>query len=281
MISPQPGLTPDLFRTINAMIYEWTGVRYDDKKLYLLENRIRRRLRDLGLPGFEEYVRLLKSASGGERDVFIDLVTIHETFFFRNAPQLNVFVSTALRETVGRLSARGERSMRIWSAACSTGEEPYTLAMMIEMERALPPGMDFTILATDISAEAVKTARRGLYGPYSIRNTPPEYIRGCFNRVDEKNQEVKESVKKRVRVEQMNLLDSAGGPAAESMDIVFCRNVLIYFDTEVRRRVVGALARSLKPGGFLFIGHAESLHGVSDEFAIEMVSGVPVYRKKG
>jgi len=258
-------------------------VHYDERKAYLVENRLQRRLRELRLAEFDEYITLLKAGGGDDRhekDRFIDILTTHETFFFRNVPQLNTFLSRAMPDTIETLKRKGEKVARIWSAACSSGEEPYTLAMMIDHEEAVPAGMEARIFATDISADVIKKAEKGVYDKYSIRNTPKEYLTKYFERTAENSYVLSPCIRKGVMLDKVNIAGQSLPIKPHSMDIVFCRNVLIYFDDIVKQKVVAKLAKTLKPDGYLFIGHSESLHRVSDAFELLMEDGIPMYRKK-
>ncbi|MGK7345799.1 MAG: CheR family methyltransferase [Candidatus Nitrospinota bacterium M3_3B_026] len=277
-----PRLSRETFLALRDLISQWTGVMYEERKTYLLENRLQRRLRFLGMGSFEEYLDALTAdfPSGKEREAFIDLVTTHETYFFRNLPQLEVFVSKALPDLVERLKSRSEKVARIWSAACSSGEEPYTLAMM--MDRKGSPGsfMEARILGTDISPEVLRRAREGLYDRYSLRSTPEGYLKEYFSGEGDGLFRLNERIRRRVKFERGNLLDGSFAIPSRSMDVVFCRNALIYFDDKTKKRAVENIARVLKPGGWLFIGHSESLHKISSDFDLLIEDGVPLYRRK-
>lgn len=282
MAGTPPRLSRETFLALRGLISQWTGVMYEERKTYLLENRLQRRLRALGMKSFEEYLDALTAGfpGGRERDVFIDLVTTHETYFFRNFPQLQVFMEKTVPSLVERLKTRSERVARIWSAACSSGEEPYTLAMMLDRKGAPGPGMEARILGTDISPEVLKRAREGLYDKYSLRSTPEDYLKAYFTGAGGGLFRLDERIKRRVRLEKGNLLDGSFAIPPGSMDVVFCRNALIYFDEKTKKRVIANIARALKPEGWLFIGHSESLHKISAEFNLTIENGVPVYRKK-
>ncbi|VAX20942.1 Chemotaxis protein methyltransferase CheR [hydrothermal vent metagenome] len=276
------GLTNDMFRILRDIIHDMTGILYDESKTYLLENRILRRLSDVGLESFDEYLDIIHNldAHPQEKEAFIDLVTTHETSFFRNAPQLDIFINDALPQILVEAERKGAGEVKIWSAGCSTGEEPYNIAMMMEMSSVVPQNLKVRVLGTDISMLSIKTAKNGLFDSYSLRNAPYEYLHRFFTKVDDKKFMISSSVANSVEFCQLNLLDEEGMCKMSKMDIIVCRNVLIYFDLDVRNKVAKLLHRSLRDGGLLFIGHSESFSDLSEMFTLETRKGIPVYRKK-
>ena len=274
----EPQLSDELFVQLRDMIYRKSGMFFNESKKYLLERRIENRLKELGLEKFEDYYYLLKYSPDGEEEfrALLDEITINETSFYRNAPQMEVFQKYLLPEV---LKAKKVKQLKLWSAGCSTGEEPYTLAILIlEVLGAGISGWSVDILGVDISQSALEKARKGEYGHYTLRNMPLRLVQKYFVK-DGPIYKVREEVKKLVRFEAINLLDRSQTNKIRGMDFVFCRNVLIYFDAEARRRVVASFYESLNPGGYLFIGHSESLHGISRSFDLVHFPKVIVYKK--
>ncbi len=282
MNAQMSGLTNDMFRLLQDIIHEMMGILYDESKTYLLENRILRRISDTGIESFDEYLEIIQNldAYPQEKEAFIDLVTTHETSFFRNAPQLDVFVNGMLPQIFGEAERTGRDEVKIWSAGCSTGEEPYNIAMMMEMNSIVPENLKVRVIGTDVSMLSISNAKNGLFDSYSLRNTPGEYLHRFFSKVDEKKFIIANSVINSVEFRQLNLVDAEAMGEMRDMDIIVCRNVLIYFDSDVRDKVAKFLHRSLRDGGLLFIGHSESFSDLPEMFTLETRKGIPVYRKK-
>ena len=273
-------MTVQEFTLLKDFIYEKTGIYFAENKMYLLESRLANRLNDLSLSSFEEYYYHLKfGGSKTEQEItyLYDLVTTNETSFFRNPPQLDAFKIIVQKNYLN--GTRSEGGLRIWSAGCSTGEEPYTLAiMMLELLAHSNVAMPFTIYGTDISTKALESAKKAVFNNYSIRNTDKSILSKYF--VEEKGvYTLKDSVKKYVTLDFLNLMDPASYRKYRQLDVVFCRNVLIYFDEKGKKTVIDNLHESLKVGGFLTIGHAESLHNISRGFKPLIFPGTIAYQK--
>lgn len=270
-----------MFHEIREYIYQQCGIFFPDNKKYLLEGRLGKRLQVLGLPDFESYLQLLRHGSKRQEEMrfFYEAITINETYFFRNEPQFEAFEHTLVPSV---LQAKGSTSgkLRVWSAASSSGEEAYTLAMIF-LERIKPkyPMLDIEIVGTDINQAVLETARKGLYRDYSIRNMQKYYLEKYFISGDSRYQ-VREELKKFVRFDAMNLYDKPRMRMMTNVDIIFCCNVLIYFDTLSKVQVVSNLYDSLRRGGFLFIGYAESLHGISTAFKLVNFPKTVAYKKE-
>jgi chemotaxis protein methyltransferase CheR len=206
-----------------------------------------------------------------------DLVTTNETSFFRNPPQLDAFKILAQKSFLN--GTRFEGPVRIWSAGCSTGEEPYTLTiLMLEMMERLNKPIQFFVYGTDISTRALESAKKAVFNTYSVRNTDKAILTKYFTE-NKGMYALKENVKKYVSLEFLNLMDSASYRKYKQMDMIFCRNVLIYFDETGKKKVIEMLRESLKPAGFLTIGHAESLHNISRGFKPLIFPGTIAYQK--
>jgi len=273
-------LTGQEFTLLKDFIYEKTGIYFAENKMYLLESRLANRLNELNLTSFEEYYYHLKfGGSKTEQEItyLYDLVTTNETSFFRNPPQLDAFKIVVQKNYLN--GTRPEGGLRMWSAGCSTGEEPYTLAiMMLELLAHSNMTMPFVIYGTDISTKALESAKKAVFNNYSVRNTDKAILSKYFTE-DKGNYILKESVKKYVSLDFLNLMDASAYRKYRQMDVIFCRNVLIYFDEKGKKTVIDNLYESLKPGGFLTIGHAESLHNISRGFKPLIFPGTIAYQK--
>ncbi len=273
-------LTNEEFILLRDFVYEKTGIYFAENKGYLLESRLAGRIEELGLSSFEEYHYYLKYGglkTAQELISLFDLVTTNETSFFRNPPQLDAF-----KMIVQKTHTNGswpEGGLRIWSAGCSTGEEPYTLAiLMLELNSQVGRTRPFTIVGTDISTKALESAKRAIFNQYSVRNTDKDVLRKYFT--EKKGQYIlNDAVKRHVTLDFLNLIDSDSYRKYRQMDMIFCRNVLIYFDEKGKKKVIENLYESLKPNGYLTIGHAESLHNVSRGFKPLIFPGTIAYQK--
>jgi chemotaxis protein methyltransferase CheR len=277
-----PKMTDEMFRLLRDFIYQKTGIYFQDNKKYLLEGRLGKRLQVLGVDDFEDYFQSLRygTQSNDEMKFLYDAVTINETFFFRNEPQFEAFEKTLVPQRLNGKSASGRTKLRFWSAASSSGEEAYTLAM-IYLERLRPkyPLLDIEIVGTDINSSVLETARSGIYREYSVRNMPKFFLEKYFDASDGRFH-ISDHVRRLARFEHMNLYDRNRMRMMTCFDIIFCANVLIYFDMRSKIQVVSDLYDSLNPGGFLFIGYAESLHGISSAFKLVNFPKTVAYKKE-
>ena len=273
-------LRPDEFRLLRDLINGYAGIYFGDEAQSVLERRLRDRLSAWGHKSFGEYYQFLKfSAQGGvELDDAVDLLTTNETYFFREDYQLRAFRD----EVLPRLSLEGgtsgpRRRLSIWSAGCSTGEEVYTLAILIA-ETGLFGSWDVRVYGSDISKRCVAAARRGIYGPSAFRVISPEIKKQYFtDAVD--GCHVIDRIRADCNFGHLNLMDSERVRVVGRVDAIFCRNVLIYFDQRSRKKVIDMFYERLLPGGFLFLGHSESLLNVSTAFELVHLSEDLVYRK--
>ncbi len=276
-------MSVSLFQEIRKYIYNSTGIYFQDNKKYLLESRLQRRINFLGLKNFEEYFALLKSGGSSfaeEKKYFYEAITINETFFFRNQPQLDAMASQIFPEIIANKNSLNRNKIRIWSAASSSGEEAYSVAMVFQdLVRPKFPFMELEVVGTDISAAIVETANQGIYKDYSIRNAPPYYLKKYF-----KNNggiyEVVPEIKKMATFKVMNLYDDFMMKTMLNFDVIICANVLIYFDTASKVKVVSHLYNSLNRGGYLFIGYSETLQGISKAFNLVSFPKTVGYKKE-
>ena len=277
-----PKMTDEVFRAMRDFIYGNTGIYFQDNKKYLLEGRLGKRLQVIGMESFESYLQLVRLSPqrAAEMKFLYEAVTINETFFFRNEPQFEAFEKTLVPQILERKTGAAKSKLKVWSAASSSGEEAYTLAMIyLEKIRPRYAGLEIEIVGTDLSSAVIETARAGVYREYSVRNMPRLYMDKYFEAVDGRFHLVPQA-KKLARFEHLNLYDRGRMRAMGRFDIIFCANVLIYFDQQSKIQVVSDLYDNLNPGGFLFIGYAESLHGISSAFKLVNFPKTVAYQKE-
>jgi|WetSurMetagenome_2_1015567.scaffolds.fasta_scaffold00259_13 chemotaxis protein methyltransferase CheR len=271
-------LKDETFRQIRDFIYEKSGIFIPDNKKYFIENRLGKKIQEKALKSYEDYLYILKF--GGEkkesRELF-DLVTTNETFFFREPLQFDLLFGELLAKIIAENGKAGRKDIKIWSAACSTGEEPYTIGMML-LERPEAAGLRKEIVASDISDSVLGSARSGVYGSYSIRNVSEYYMKKYFT-VNNQQYNLSPSVKSMVRFLNVNLMEDKDTKALRGFDVVFCRNVLIYFDEKAKQKAVSCLYDALRPNGYLFIGTSESLHNITRAFKPTVINKVIIYQK--
>ncbi|MCL1985504.1 MAG: protein-glutamate O-methyltransferase CheR [Betaproteobacteria bacterium] len=269
------------FRQLRDFIYAQCGIFIAENRKYLIENRLAIRIRELSLHSYGEYYNFLRFDSNRRAELtkLFEVVTTNETSFFRNPPQLQIFQDVVLKGAIEDLRKSNQKKLRIWSAGCSTGEEPYTIAIIIhELLRQEVLAWDIKITANDLSEAVLVSARRGIYSEYSLRTTPKEIIAKYFAK-DAQDYKLDPKVKRLVSFGQINLNDKLQLARVDRSHIVFCRNVIIYFDDDMKRRVISAFYDNLLPGGALLIGHSESLHNISRAFKPEHHKGTIIYRK--
>jgi len=262
-------IDPCLYK-IRDLVYRAAGIFQPDTKLRLLADRCGRRMQLLRVTTLRDYLEHLTrpGADHGEMVKLLNEVTIGETCFFRNQPQLDALKNIVWPRIIEARATTPFKKLRIWSAGCSTGEEPYTLAILLLEESAtLFKGWSFDIQATDLNERSVEHARAAIYGDYSVRNLSPHFRQKYFTSVGDKLQ-VNETVKSMVSISRLNLLDDARMLFLKGMDLIFCANVLIYFDLNSKRHVIQHFHSNLQPHGYLFLGHSESLYGVCDQFKL-------------
>jgi chemotaxis protein methyltransferase CheR len=269
-------LAEDDFRLIRDLIKSEFGMFFDDSSKFLLERRLSRRLKLHHINDFRDYYRFLlyDKKRDEEMTALIELLTVNETFFFREQSQLKAFSEEILPEI--REINKDSKRLRIWSAGCSSGEEPYTIAMLV-LEYGFY-GWDVDIFGSDINQRVLTLARQGLYRKNSFRSAGQHYVEKYFK---EENGAfaISEDVKRLVSFSHLNLLDPFKVRFVGKMDVIFCRNVLIYFDQAARKKVVDNFYDSLVDGGYLLLGHAESLINISTSFALKHLKNDMVYQK--
>jgi chemotaxis protein methyltransferase CheR len=268
-------ISDDEFVSLRDLIRERFGIWYDDQKRFLLLSRLSTRLAKRGFETFSAYADFLRRSPQRE-DEWTDLASAlsnNETYFFRERAQLKALAGKILDEFLTRSSR-----VRLWSAACSSGEEPYSLAMTLIETGKVADSM-LSIRATDISPRVLEVADKGFYRALSFRATEPAMIQKWFQPQGD-GFVVSERIKRSVSFGRLNLLDGPRVGAEGPFDAIFCRNVLIYFDKPTQKRVVESFAKALRPGGYLFLGHAESLFHLTDLYEPIVGPDAIVYRLK-
>ncbi len=264
---------------IRDVIYRAAGIFHSDNKLRLLQDRCGRRMKELKLENLRQYSECLTSHPQRQAELvaLLNEITIGETCFFRNQPQLDALRHVVIPNILQAKSHLPLRRLRIWSAGCSTGEEPYTLRMLT-LEEAGGQLKDWSteILATDLNERSLAHAQLGVYGDYSTRHLAPSYRSKYFLPLEDKLQ-VNALARSSVSFSRLNLSDDSRMTFMKSMDAIFCCNVLIYFDLASKRRVIQHFFNNLLPHGYLFLGHSESLYGVNDDFRLVHLPGATAY----
>jgi chemotaxis protein methyltransferase CheR len=267
---------------IRDLIYQISGIYQPDEKLYLLASRCSRRMTVVKAKTPGEYLEHLTCRGNREAELrlLLNEITIGETYMFRSAPQLEAMRTVILPQILESKKALGFKRLHLWSAGCSTGEESYTLAMfLLEESTKQLAGWTFDIVATDLNDNSLTTAKAGIYGEYALRSTTEALRSKYFKRYDEKRLQVTEQLKSVIRFDRVNLNDDSRMTFLKGMDLIFCCNVLIYFDLSSKRKVTQHFYSNLVPGGYLFLGHAESLYQVDDRFHLVHFPGTIGYWK--
>lgn len=274
-------ISAEEFTELRQFIYDKIGISIPERRKYLLENRLGSRLRALNLKSFKEYTNYLKKGTDRLKEMvrLCEKITTNETFLYRDTKQLAVFQDHILKEVLKKQAETGKKELHIWSAGCSSGEEPYTLAIMLHEVLGMSIiGWKIRITANDLSPAMLVKAKKGIYGEYAIRTTPPEILKKYFTQTDQ-GYEVIPRVKKLVSFGPINLSDVRACRRIPSSNIVFCRNVIIYFDDKMKGQVVNAFYDNLNPGGYLFLGHSESIHKLGTQFVTTIKPGGMAYAK--
>jgi chemotaxis protein methyltransferase CheR len=287
-------LTESELRLLQALVYQECGMHFDERRTHFLRDRLQRRLRECQLDSFYSYYRLLISDAGKlELAQLLENLTVNETSFFRNRAQLDLFHRYILEQILQHKQERRDYTLRIWSAGCSTGQEPYTLAMLvadalayyylrnplpIEMptpKPMIPPPWKVEILASDISYSALRSGQEGIYNESQMSSVDYAYRLRYFDKLGDRYA-VKKGVKEIIHFDFHNLKTEY---LPQRNDMIFCRNVMMYFDEAEQRRLVEKFYRCLNSDGFLFVGHAESLLGLTDRFAMVHKNSGTAYQR--
>ncbi len=270
-------LPDDVFRQLRDAIYQRSGLWFSDTSKYLIQKRLSPRARELSFESFQKYFYFLQydARADAEYDRIFDLVTTNETYFFREPAQLAAFSQEIVPELIER---RPGRKIRVWSAGCSSGEEAYTIAMLLT-EGGFYQRSSFEIFATDINQQVLAKARKGIYRENAFRATPAHVQERFFQKEDAHSWRICDEIRNRVQFGRLNLYDGSRVSLVGALDVIFCRNVIIYFDDASKKGVIGSFHQRLLEGGYLLLGHSESLISLSTQFKLKHLKHDMVYQK--
>jgi chemotaxis protein methyltransferase CheR len=278
---PENGLTltDAEFRMFADLVRERCGLHFGSDARFLLEKRLARRLRELEMTSFAAYHYRLRRAARQDEEFanLIDELTTNETYFFRERSQLRALIGEIFTELQAARRGATGRPITVWSAGCSSGEEPYSIVILAQ-EAGMVPGVDLHVYASDISRRMLRKARQGVYREASFRETEPELRKNYFSEKDGLWR-ISDDVKKHVDFIHLNLLDRSKIALLGSMDVIICRNVIIYFNSDTKRQVIQMFSEKLRPGGHLLLGHSESLINLSSSFELRHLRHDLVYRR--
>jgi chemotaxis protein methyltransferase CheR len=269
-------LPDDVFRLLRDQIYKRSGIWFNDSSKYLLQKRLSPRARELSFDSFQKYFYFLQydPRADAEFDQIFDLVTTNETYF-REPAQLSAFIEEIVPDLLSRKTLK---KIRIWSAGCSSGEEPYSIAILLQ-DAGWYEHATFEIFASDINQQVLARARRGTYRESAFRATAPQLRERYFTRNDDNSWRITDEIRNRVSFGRLNLYDEARVSLLGHLDVVFCRNVIIYFDDASKKVVVNNFYNRLVDGGYLLLGHSESLISLSTQFKLRHLKHDMVYQK--
>lgn len=274
-------MSEEEFRLLRDLVYTHCGLWFDDHNSYLLEKRLSCRLAVHQLKSFREYYQLLRFNRKREQELedIMDLLTTNETYFFREEYQLKAFTDEIVPEICdARGMQENNHRIRVWSAGCSTGEEPYTIAMLL-LEMKCLKDWSIEIVGTDISQRVIQHARRGIYRQSAFRSTDDYFKNKYFTPQPEGSFRVMDNVRNLVTISHLNLLDSTRMRMLGSFDLIFCRNVVIYFDQPAKKKVVESFYQVLRDSGYLLLGHSESLMNITTLYNLRHFKNDMVYQK--
>ena len=274
-------LSDEVFDKFRASIYDLCGIYYSENKKYLLEGRISKRIIELDLSSYQEYLTMIRNpVNRDELTSLFDAITINETYFFRANHQFEALENIVIPEIIESKKNKFKKIVRIWSAASSSGEEAYSMAIMIQDRLSKKyPNVEFQILASDINKTVIDNARKGIYKEYAIRNIEKPLLEKYFTK-NGNSYILSEKIKSMVKFTKINLYDDSQMRQVSGCDVIFCCNVLIYFDIPSKQKVITHLFDSLNRGGYLFIGYSESLHGISRAFKLIHLHKAMTYKKE-
>jgi len=280
IFAPDIPMNEDEFRQFRDFVYQHCGLHFTTDGKYLLEKRLAKRLQHHKLSSYKDYYYLLRYGRDKEQELaeVIDALTTNETYFFREEYQLKTLFDEIIPEICARKEAAGKKKLRIWSAGCSSGEEPYTIAMLLLQKPSLA-GWDLEVIGTDISHRVLNIARKGVYSAASFRSTEQFYLERYFTSVEKDKYRINDDVRDLVTISHLNLFENQRVALLGKMDVVLCRNVIIYFDLAAKKKVVQNLYDRLHPEGYLLLGHSESLMNISTSFVLRHFLNDMVYQR--
>lgn len=269
-------LSNEDFRLFKELVCQESGIYLRDERHSFLEAKLQKRLKATGVTSPYRYYKLLTEAKGKqELLLLLDLLTIKETSFFRNMPQFELLKEVVLPDVVLRRMKEGKKILRLWSAGCSTGQEPYSMAMTVVQSPPFPRLWDITILASDLSLTVIESAKAGIYPKEKVKDVETSYLARYFHRRGDVFA-IKDEVRRCVVFDYHNLKHEN---SLQDLDVIFCRNVMIYFDRPEQLKLIEKLHRALAPGGYLFLGYAESLYGLRERFRFVHQNNGTAYQK--
>jgi len=270
-------MTEQEFQRLSEFLYRRTGMLFGEAKSYYVQRRVTERMAASGATSFASYFARLRGDVLGEIEQFINAFTVNETYFYREDHQLQCLTTDLLRE---RLKGKpGGETVRIWSVPCSTGEEPYSIAIWLLENWPQVDAHDVEIIGSDIDTDALEAARAGVYGRRALMRLSAELVDRYFEPLDDEHWRVLEDLRDSVRFSPVNLMDAVETRANGRFDVIFCRNVLIYFDDTSRRIAAENLFENLAPGGFICLGHSESMSRISPLFEVCRYADAIVYQR--
>jgi chemotaxis protein methyltransferase CheR len=272
-----PALTEDEFRRLCDFLYRRTGMVFTEAKRYYVERRVVERMSTTGSPSFGYYFTQLRADASGEIEQFINAFTVNETYFYREDHQLKCLTTDLLTQRV-RHKRPGD-AVRIWSAPCSTGEEPYSIAMWLLENWSLVDDYEIEIIGSDIDTKVLEMAREGHFGKRALMRLSPELIAKYFTTVNDEQWKIIDDLRESVQFSPVNIVEPNETKPFGQFDVIFCRNVLIYFDDASRRMAAENLYENLMPGGFICLGHTESMSRISPLFEVSRFTDAIVYHR--
>jgi chemotaxis protein methyltransferase CheR len=275
--SEQPGATEDEFQRLCDFLYRRTGLHYTPAKRYYIDRRLAERMTAIGAATFANYFAALRADVDGEVEQIVNSLTVNETYFYREDHQLRVLTSSLLPDVVSR--KRPGQPIRIWSVPCSTGEEPYSIAIWLLENWPAVDDFEIEILGSDIDTRVLAAARDGHYGERALSRLSAHLRRKYFEPAGEGRWHIVEGLRESIQFTGVNLVEAQDVARHGRFDVIFCRNVLIYFDDASRRLAAGNLYDALEPGGYICLGHAESMSRISPLFEVCRYEDAIVYRR--
>jgi chemotaxis protein methyltransferase CheR len=270
-------LSEEEFRRLCEFLYRRTGIVFTEAKRYFVERRVLERMTATGAPAFAGYFARLRVDMDGEIEHFVNALTINETYFYREEHQLRCLTTDILAERV-RTKGSGH-AVRIWSIPCSTGEEPYSVAIWLLENWPLVDQYEIEIVGSDIDTDVLEKARAGAFGKRALTRLPAALVEKYFTVLDDDNWVILDDLRDSVRFTRVNIVESAETRPHGRFDVIFCRNVLIYFDDASRRVAAENLFENLAPGGYLCLGHAESMSRITPIFDVRRFDDAIVYQR--
>lgn len=282
MVRPGPkpsgvAFSQDDVRRLCEFLYRRTGMSFDDDKRYYIDRRLAERIEATGSSSFQVYFAHLRSDAGHEIEHLVNAFTVNETYFFREDHQLRCLANSLLEDVLTR--HRPDQPIRIWSIPCSTGEEPYSIAMWLMEYWGKVDNYNIEIVGSDIDTRVLRAAGEGTYGDRALMRLSRPVIERYFEQIDEHTYRIDAGLRDSIQFTTANLIDSQDMASYRDFDVIFCRNVLIYFDDESRRVAAENLYDCLKPGGFICLGHSETMSRISPLFQVRRFPDAIVYQR--